>query len=262
MQDANLVHAFEVGRTAWAGVRLTQDAFVKRATMLAITPEDLAVRASDLFLAWGCAERDSMALSQFEKHFLSNVDLYVRRLGISSDLVDEVRQELRIRLLTGTEPRIGNYSGRGPLGAWVRVSAVRLALNLTERARAHKATDLDALGALVCTDASPELAALRSRYADSFQSALERSLAKLEVREKTLLRMHFIDQLNIDAMGQVYRVHRATVARWLVRIRQRVMANLREELSLNLQATSSEFQSIVALMQDELNVSIRRLLGT
>jgi RNA polymerase sigma-70 factor, ECF subfamily len=254
--------AYEAGRTAWASVSLKRETFAQRAGQLAVGEEDLRARAPELYLAWACAERDPSAIAAFERAHLLQIDQYVRRLGLAEHLMDELRQELRIRLLLGTDPRIGQYAGRGPLGAWVRVAAIRLAINLKTQAKGGERTDVDALGALVASPSSPELSAIRGRYGQTFQDALEQALASLDSRDKTLLRMHFVDQLNIDAIGRIYRVHRATVARWLVRIRSQVMADLQARLALDLQSSSSEFRSMLAVIREDLDLSLRRLLPT
>src|SRR5439155_18092365 len=116
------------------------------------------------------------------------------------------------------------------------------------------------LGTLVGEQTSPELAAVRHRHASAFQAALERSLDALAARDKTLLRMHFVDRLNIEAIGRIYRVHRATVARWLVAIQKAVLDNLRKELALDLRATTSEFRSMLAVVRADLELSLRHLL--
>jgi RNA polymerase sigma-70 factor (ECF subfamily) len=259
--EGKLQAAYEAGRAAWPGTKLDPDAFARRAAHLEVRADDVAARGPDLYLAWACAERDKAALSYFERLFLPAVDGYVGRLGLTEAVVDDVRQELRIRLLVGDEPRIGQYSGRGPLAAWVRMAAIRVALSLLERSklRSH-ARDVSALGVLVGEQTSPELAAVRSRHGSAFQAALERSLDALGARDKTLLRMHFIDQLNIEAIGRIYRVHRATVARWLVAIRRRVLDNLRAELALDLKASTSEFRSMLAVVRADLELSLRHLL--
>ncbi len=256
----DLTAAFTRARAAWPGVSLELDAYVRRAAELDVAAEDVTARAEDLYLAWACAAADRAALAHFERTFLPQVDGYVGRMGLAADVVDELRQQLRIRLLTGPAPRIGQYGGRGPLGAWVRVAAIRLALTLSQQLGGRVTDDTEALDALASGHASPELSTIKKQYRDSFQTALERSLTALSAREKTILRMHFVDHLNIDAIGKIYRVHRATVARWLVGTRQRVMAQLRVELALELPASSSEFRSMVAVIQDDLSVSLQRLL--
>lgn len=261
MADPTLSAAFQLGRSTWSGTKLDLHTFAQRAALLDVGTEDVMARGTDLYLAWACAEKDVTALSYFERLFLPAVDGYVGRLGLAPSVVDDVRQELRIRLLVGEEPRIGQYSGRGPLSAWVRMAAIRVALTLLERDEVRsRARDVSALRALAGDTTSPELAAVRNRHASAFQAALERSLDGLSARDKTLLRMHFIDQLNIEGIGRIYRVHRATVARWLVAIRQLVLENLRSELKLDLRATTSEFRSMLAVVRDDLDLSMRHIL--
>ena len=259
----DLIAAVQRGRAAWPGVDLELEAFAERGARLQVRAEDLAAHGADLFLAWACAAGDRHALAHFERTYLPQVSRYVARIALARHQIDELQQQLRIRLLTGSDPRIGHYGGRGPLGAWVRVAAVRLALSLIEQleAGARKTVDLDALDALASDRIGPELSTIKHHYRDSFQAALERSLAALELRQKTILRMHFVDHLNIDAIGKIYRVHRATVARWLVSVRQQVLADVRQELSLELSGTSSELRRMVAAVRDELSLSLMRVLS-
>ena len=75
------------------------------------------------------------------------------------------------------------------------------------------------------------------------------------------LRMHFLDAMSIDEMGQVFHVHRATIARWLVAIRREVLEQICRKISLNLRASSSEFRSIVRLVRGDVRLSLHRILG-
>src|SRR4051812_46377751 len=260
--ESHLARAFEAGRAAWPGVGLAFEPFARRMKEREVLPGDLATRGSDLYLALACAQRDPAALSYFERTFLPHVDQYVARLRLADDVIDEVRQELRIRLLAGPDPRVGHYGGRGPLGGWVRVAAVRIALSWIDDNRSRRLNDSGALSAIVADGPSPEVAALKGRYSGAFQAALDRSIALLDPRDRTVLRLHFVDRLNIDAIGTIYRVHRATVARWLVDIRKRIFASLRDELSLDLKATSSEFRSMLSVVKEDLNLSMQRVLGS
>jgi RNA polymerase sigma-70 factor (ECF subfamily) len=97
-------------------------------------------------------------------------------------------------------------------------------------------------------------------HREAFQAALQDALTTLTPREKTLLRLHFLDGMNIDALGVVFRVHRATVARWLVAIRTQVLDRVRQTLSLDLGASPSEAISLVRLLRSEVQLSIRRIL--
>src|SRR6266508_3856521 len=250
---------YERGRLFWPGVRLAEAVFARRVAELGVRPEDLAARPGDLYLAWACAERDASALAHFDRTFLPLVPRYVRCLNLNDDKLDEVRQELRIRLLVGETPRIGQYSGCGPLGAWVRTSAIRVGLRFAAPTKSQSA-DLDALGALMGDGVNPELLAIRKRYGGTFQRALERSFHALDARDKTLLRLSFVDSLGIDAIGRIYRVHRATAARWLVLIRRQVLVNLQRECSIELTTTGSEWQSMLRIMKQDLELNLQHVL--
>jgi RNA polymerase sigma-70 factor (ECF subfamily) len=254
-----LDEAFLAGTMAWPGVALDRRVFAERLEGLGLDAEQISSRGSDLFLAAACAAQDPVALELFERTYLAQVPRLIGRVALSAHQEDELRQQLRIRLLVGPTPKIAEYRGSGPLGAWVRVCALRLALDL-KMADGGKRNDAQALDALVVGAPGGEVEIDAARHRVAFQSALQESLATLTTREKTLLRLHFLDGMNIDELGVVFRVHRATVARWLVAVRTRVLENVREKLSLDLGASLSEAHSLVRLLRSEVQVSIRRIL--
>lgn len=256
---------FDLGRGAWPDAGLTLDRFVRRIEELGVTREDLAVRAPEIFLALACADGDPAALRAFESRYLEAVGGYVQRFDLPAHLVDEVRQRVRQKLLMGDPPGIGGYRGRGPLGAWVRVAAVRVAIDVAAAeagSEGGREPDVALLELSLSQDASPESAAARRLYGERFRAALEASLVALTARDKTLLRLHVVDGLNIEAIGSIYRVHRATVARWLVAIRGRIYENVRRQLGLVWRSSSSELRSLIELLRTEVHVSVKRLLET
>jgi RNA polymerase sigma-70 factor (ECF subfamily) len=259
--DSKLEVAYQSGRQAWPAIGLGRERFADCARQAGVAPEDLTARAADLFLAYACAQRDPAALQRFEATILSRVDVYVGNLTMSSLSLDEIRQRVRVKLLTGDPPAIAWYRGRGPLGAWVRVTTVRLALNLLAEADVATSSDADLLEMTAPLDDSPDLAAARRLYRQRFQAALEAALSGLSARDKTLLRLHVIEALNVDAIGKIYRVHRATAARWLVAIRSRIFQSLRKDLGLQRMASSSEVRSLAGLLRDEIHLSTRRILN-
>jgi RNA polymerase sigma-70 factor len=98
-----------------------------------------AAQAADCLLAWRCLCHDPAALAVFEKRHVAEVPGWLRRFQASPAQVDEVQQLLRERLFVAASgtPRIAAYDGRVPLGAWVRVVALRIAFN---RWRAERAS--------------------------------------------------------------------------------------------------------------------------
>src|SRR5256885_610439 len=146
-------------------------------------------------------------------------------------------------------PRITH--DRGSFSAWTHAVGI-------DAGGGH--ADARAIDGLLARDASPELLAAQTQHREAFERALGESFRKLPARHKTLLRMHFLDGMNIDDIGVVFRVHRATVARWLVAIRRQVLDEISRQVSLDLRGTSSELGRLYGLLRSEVHVSIRRIL--
>jgi RNA polymerase sigma-70 factor (ECF subfamily) len=252
--------AFLAGRHAWPGVKHDEGEF--RAWVLAQGIDDAALEknGADLFLASACAAGKETAVAAFESLFIRGIRPTLGRVILNPELLDELRQALRVRLLIGPAPRIVQYRGTGPLGTWVRVAAARLALKLKTASDRRSTSDAVVLDALVAAGTDPELASAKTQHREMFCTELERCFENLEPREKTLLRMHFLHDMSIDEMGTILRVHRATVARWLVALRRQILASLSKRLSLHIRS-GSEVNSLIRLVRSDVEISVRRLLG-
>jgi RNA polymerase sigma-70 factor (ECF subfamily) len=253
--------AYHAGRAAWPGLRMDLSTFQRWVRTAGIDIGALQERGEELYLVAGCVSQDAEAFQAFERRYLSTLNQSVGRIVLSADQADELRQQLRVTLLLGAQPKIGTFRGQGPLGAWVQVCAVRLALKLGAARDRLANPDASLLEGLVSQDADQELLAAKAQYRDTFQAALEECFLALPSRQKTLLRMHFLDGMSIDEMGQVFHVHRATIARWLVAIRREVLEQICKKISLSLRASSSEFRSMVRLVQGDVRLSLHRILG-
>jgi RNA polymerase sigma-70 factor, ECF subfamily len=255
--------AAAAGRRCHPRVVIAADDFARHAAQVGADVAGLGEHGADLYLACACALGDRQALAVFEKQLLPAVDGKLRGMGVGEEQLDEIRQGLRVRLLSDGQPRIASYAARGPLVAWLRIAATRLALNIVDGARlesARMAADGVALDRLITAAADPELEVVRGRFQAQFQRALDDSLAALYPRAKEVLRLHYLDGQNLEAIAAAYGVHRATVARWLVAIRSTVLANLRDRLRTTLHPTSSDFRSLAAALEDQLTISVDRLL--
>jgi RNA polymerase sigma-70 factor (ECF subfamily) len=73
--------------------------------------------------------------------------------------------------------------------------------------------------------------------------------------------MHFLDGLNIDRIGIVFGVHRATVARWLATARELVLERTMTLLGDRLQLDAAEFASLLRMVRTTLDVSLHSLLS-
>jgi RNA polymerase sigma-70 factor (ECF subfamily) len=261
--QAAVAHAMDEGRGLWPDVALapgTLDTYVRQR---AIPEATVRARAGDLFLAAACDAGDSAALVAFERKYLVSLRSYVARLSLSDEMLDDLGQILRIKLLVERPPRIGTYRGAGPLGAWVRVAAMRAAFDALGASAAERVArvDRDVLAARLAERAMPESELTRARGRPLLESAVEEAIAALSDRDKALLRFHYIDGLSLEALASMQRVHRATVARWLAEVRAGLLRAVEAHMTVRLPMTSSEFRSLVGAVQEELQLSIARILG-
>ncbi len=266
--DAALRAADAAGRAAWPKVPLDADVFAAHLAdrVGARSDAEEAIRtlhATDLFLACACSRGIPEALAELERVQLSRVPGLVRRIDRSPAFADEVAQVMRETFLApahGGQSRMADYSGRGALSNWIRVVVVRTALRIRqEQKRAAGSGDAEAETRLPGV-IDPELGYLKLRYRRAFEEALEAALASLSNRDALLLKLHYVDGLNIDRIGVVFGMHRSTVARWRTSVRRSLLASTREQVRRRVSLTESEFDSLLALVRSQLVVSIRTAL--
>ncbi len=255
-------------RARWPGLRIDDADFTRH--LARRLPDDVparealvAISTDDLYLAFGCARGDKAALTAFDRAFLGEVGAFVASVDRSPAFADEVRQALRDRLLTRLhgEPKIAEYAGRGALGGWVRVAALRIALNVRRGDRRAAAAGRACVEGALGAGLSPELELLRERCKDAFAEALRAAVSSLSDRDRMLLRLYHVDGLSLEAMGALYRVHLSTVSRWLTCARERVAEETTRRLRERLGVGRSEVDSIAALVMSQIDVSLTRLLG-
>jgi RNA polymerase sigma-70 factor (ECF subfamily) len=259
--EAALTAAMEQGRRRWPGVVLPETALAQHGVGHSIPEQAVRERGEDLFLATACAAGDPVAIGAFEREFLPHVRSFVGRMALTDEMVDELRQELRVKLLVDRPPRIATYKGAGPLGAWVRVAAVRIGLTLLGAAERNQARPAETLAEALIDGVVPEAELTRARVGPLLAAAVEAAIVALDDRDKAVLRFHYVEGLNVDAIGAIYRVHRATAARWLVDIRQRLLRAVQNRLVTDLRVSDAEVHSLVGAVGDELHLSISRILG-
>lgn len=229
-------------------------------------PEGLdQLRAADLYLACACAQGDDRALTLFEAEFGRDIDLAIARSGNVNLTKDEFRQALRNKLFVTREskpPKIADYAGRGDLRSWVRVTALRMIVDIVRQRNAGKEipVEADMLGAMPSPTDDPELDYIQRVYKSQFKDSLQDAFGRLTPRERNLLRQQVIHGLNIDQVGAIYRVHRTTAFRWIEKARKSLLRETRAALMARLKVGSNEFMSIMRVVQGDLDVSVRRLL--
>ncbi|RKH50516.1 sigma-70 family RNA polymerase sigma factor [Corallococcus llansteffanensis] len=248
-------------RAAWPGVVLAREDFLAHlAARAASSGGAQAPHVEDLYLACACAKGLPPALAHFERLHLPAARHALARRGLSPDVVDEALQRLRERLLLARPdgpPRVAEYDGRGPLEAWVRTVALRLAMTeLRERAMRPAEALIPAL--MPPDDAS--FAALKHRHHADIEASIAAALASLEPRQRTFLRLHLVENVGVEDIGKVHGVSRATMTRWLKAARDTLAERTHAELRRRLNVGESELHSLAHSLLSGLDLSVRHLL--
>jgi RNA polymerase sigma-70 factor (ECF subfamily) len=256
---AALRELWESGRASWPQVPLELHVFTRMASACARLPDEEIVRfhGADLYLACACGLGSKPALGAFESHYLAHVPALISRLDPDGLLADEVLQTLRVQLLlpdAGGRARILDYSGRGELMSWLRVSALRTALKLRRaQKRLGVVTDLPE----VADTLDPERDYLKLHHGQQYAAALRLALDSLESGDRLFLKLHYLDGLNIDRIGALYRIHRSTVARRIAASRRALLELTRRRLREMISVSDSEFESMLALVRSQMASALR-----
>jgi RNA polymerase sigma-70 factor (ECF subfamily) len=260
--DELISRVIDEGQRSW-GFALPAPILAAHLERLAVDSDTVSDHGPDLYLAAACAAGLSPALTVLEREFLSRVPQYVARVCRDARHIQEIRQDLRVRMLVGPPPRIASYAGAGPLGAFLCVTAVRIALDRAGGEAALRLTvDTAALTNVTARTLDPESEALSSQHRQTAQEAIDRALIDLPARDRAILRFYFLEGLNIEAIGAIYGVNRSTVARWLADIRGRLLDAVKARLGDVVGATPSELHSLLKVVRSGLRASLSRLWRT
>jgi RNA polymerase sigma-70 factor (ECF subfamily) len=267
--DSLVDAAVRAGREAWPQLEVPEAELLRHVArqLPAEAPEKAlsSLHAADLHLALSCLRGSPQATQELDRRIRAGpLAAVVQKLGARAPSPDEIHAHLLQRLLMAEGARtakLAEYSGRGPLDAWLQVVALRVALNLAPPDR--REIPLDEL--LIADDGPatghPELDFLRARFGGDFRKALQRAIASLSARDRTVLRLSVVDGLNIDAIGRTFSVHRATVARWIAAAREQIVEGTRAALRENLKLGARELDSLLGLADSKLEVSLGRFLS-
>jgi RNA polymerase sigma-70 factor (ECF subfamily) len=258
----------ESARGAWPTIDLAAQVFLPYLAQR--LPEDaeaeralLEVKAADLYLACACSRRDAEALAAFERLHFPEIKTALMRRDPTFGQVEDIQQILFQKLFLGDEqhpPKIASYAGRGDLRGWLCVTAVRESIDLLRKVRREAPVEDNVLIDLAAPAGDQEMAYLKRVYREEFKAAFQHALAALTTRERNVLRHHLLDGLNIDQIGAIYSVHRATVARRIAHARETLLSATRTALMEKLRVDQTEFESIMRLIQSRLDISIHQFL--
>jgi RNA polymerase sigma-70 factor (ECF subfamily) len=218
--------------------------------------------AGDVALAAACAAGDARAIATFEGEYAAEVRRVFDRAGARQIDFDDFAQALRRKLFAPPAPRIADYAGTGPLRAWLRVVATRTLLDMTRPAHlAEEPVSRDKFVRVPAPDDHPDLAYLKRLYGAAVTAAIEDAARALTPEARNMLRQHYAQGLSIDDIGRLQRVHRATAARRLQKARELLLESVRGVLAERLQLSTEDLESVLRLVQSQLDVTLERVFG-
>ncbi len=223
------------------------------------------ISASDLYIACACAQGFKVAIEAFETRYFREIGFALNRAYYPNVLADDLRQVLREKLFVARadrRPQIAEYAGRGSLLGWFRVVVARTLINAAMRGPKLLQRDDFGLLELPYSAEGVEMAHLRRLYSHELSEAFPQAMATLSLRERTLLRQHYLDDVTLDQLSALHGVHRATTKRQLAKARERLLLSLREILQGRLKLSPSEFDSIIRIVRSKFELTLRDLLMT
>jgi RNA polymerase sigma-70 factor (ECF subfamily) len=264
MEDLDLTTVVERCRRRWPEIVPPRGlaAYVRQRVPPGPDDADWLAKAKleDLYLASACCEGSNAALAVFEREHISRIPDYLARLRPTSDFVDEVMQIVRERIFVGRNgrsPRIGEYSGKGALGGWVRVLAMRAAIDLQ---RVRTEMPIDSVSASVATTSTgAEADYVKRRYGALLQAAIKRSIDALPQEQRTLLHLHFAEKATLDELAARYGNHPSTIWRKIAAARKAIVDNTHQLLRDDASIAPDDVASLLRTVRRELDISLSGL---
>ena len=257
-EDA-LTQLHAAGKSAWPTLAISAGDFVTHVASVARdadSPEQLSVLSGEgLYVAAACVRGIAGAPHAFESNQFAAIARTLSKMNAGNTFADEVLQHLRVRLFSDARLLL-TYTGRGAIGSWLKVVALRDAQRIRSKATAAHSSDDARLLEMPSPDADPELRFLKHQYRRDFKEAFAAALLSLDARQRAVLKMSFVEGLSIDEIGKVYDVHRATAARWIGTAREQLVESTRAELAGRLGLSKTELNSLIGLVRSNLSISL------
>jgi len=219
-------------------------------------------RGDELALALAAGRGDAAAIATLEHTYRSALDAACRRFVNATDTIEDLRQALRERLFVGPRAKLLEYAGQGLLDSWLRVTAIRLFLDLAKRK--------DRPRELLARDDEPVLPdpadlgleIIKLEYRAAVTRAMYEAARVLEPGDRHLLRLSCVTGLSLDQLAVALGVHRATAARRLARAREQLVAGTRDVLRRQLELSPAELDEVVGLVISRLDLSMSKLFAS
>lgn len=94
----------------------------------------------------------------------------------------------------------------------------------------------------------------------AFRDALLASFDALELCDRNLLRFHYFHGVAVEQLADMFSTPRATVARRLARIRERLLRDTRRGLALRLELDGHGLDRLLEVARERFDLAIARSL--
>jgi RNA polymerase sigma-70 factor (ECF subfamily) len=220
----------------------------------------VAVVPADLALVWAVLQNNAVALMEIDEL----IDALARRAAGHAIEASELAQRVRTRLLVapkGKEARLSTYDGRGKLKSWLWTATKLELLQATRGMGQAPQEDIQELTHLAAGGRTPESQARSTKDTRLVSHALRDALEVLEPRERTLLRMRFVDGVSTEELGRMFQVHRTTAQRWIEAAQAKIMAAMRARLEEETRLARPDVDSLIGEVAQSISLRLSQVLG-
>jgi RNA polymerase sigma-70 factor, ECF subfamily len=222
------------------------------------------LHAEDAYLACACAENVPDAIATFTREHASAIETFVRTVERRPDAAKDLAQEILCDVLMGrppVPPKLAGYSGRGPLRAWLRMTAVRRSYNDVRDRGRHRDIEDRVYREAVEASFDRDLSYLKRKYQADFAAAFRDAFEGLAPSAKTLLRLHYGEALGLAAIGALHGWSTPTAHRRIADAREALFNGACALLEERLKLQHSELGSLMRVMRSQLDVSLSGLVS-
>lgn len=220
-----------------------------------------AMRAEDLYIACACTRHDLAAIQAVETRYFNEIDRALGRQGAVHR--DETLQRVREKLWVGkggAPAKIALYAGRGHLRRWLRILIHRCITDQVRQNAREARCQRELCDVLPTFGDDPHLVGIGRAYRNEFRVSFEQAIRALTSEQRLLLRQHYLDSLTLEELAKIHRIHPVTVSRRIAKAKRAVVVAMRRSLRNRLQLQANEIESLMGLVESQLDLTLSRIL--
>jgi len=259
--ENDIAEAHRAAAKLWPDISVSLDRYVEMLHSTGVATHNLQQWGGDLYLACAAGAGDHAAVRVIEERFISRLPARIRRLGSATDKVSDVLQTVRERLFSGDVPRIRAYNGAGPLEQWIKVVAIRTAIDLHRTDQSIPRIEGAWLETVAPRDADVSALMAKVEYKRELELAIQELVGRLSPRDRAILRLHVVEGVSIEKIAASYGVHRVTVARWVWTAGETLLDGLRGRFRDKFGIVPPEFDSMARMARSQLSIDLAGLLA-